>query len=359
MRSIHVDGIPLALVGAWGDLTVQSRWGDEGCGTWEIGWSMDLPVGYRHPLLTRGRLVQVIDAGVVVESGVLAEPDRDEGRFTATGLVREAERYKALNGSLDSTTNARVAVDRAIDRGLPWRRDVAIKDAKYGGELNPGGLNDLHVLLDAVADEAGVRWGVHPDGRMLWQADATDPMLFVGPGVVELGTSDDEYASAVVVRYYDSAAAEFASVRVEDEAASAAWGVAEWGVDASDLGGITTAEATTIAENVLAKGRARLRPVGSFEVALGEVVDASHTTVPPHTLRAGQVLRVPLPAEDPRNLTGRLTLDVVLGQVTYTDGTDTASLTPLGAADRSMAAVIERALTRANRRRLNSREDPR
>ncbi|MCM0622834.1 hypothetical protein [Nocardioides bruguierae] len=358
-RTLYIDGYPLDLIGPAGPARVLTRWGDGGCGTYEITWDMALPYGTRSHRLHRSALVEIRDAGVTVESGILTEPDWKTGSFTAKGLARAAEDYKAmgeLGGELVPTTSANGAINKAIARGLPWTLDITVKTGAYGEVVYNDSVNQLDALLDAVADEAGKRWGVHPDGRVLFEADPTTADLRVGPGVVDYGTTDDEWASSILIRYYDSGSSQLETAIVDDDDAIADWGRVELDVDATQLGSITAPTATAIANGILAKGRARLTWSGAIEVAYGEITTLGLQPVDLSSIRAGMVLRAPVPLDDARRLNGRLTRDLVIGRTDYTEGSQSISLSPVDADNRSLADIVEDTLTRAANSRLRFRK---
>lgn len=342
---IRLDGVWLSTLAPWGALKVTSRWGDGGSGTWEVAFSLSVPPGFRHQAIRRGALVEVVDSGFVVESGILSEPDRSSWNLVASGLCRQAAGFQCLNSSNEPTSVLNVAVDQAIARGLPWTRPTSLRSSKYAETNQTDNLNDLAVLLDGVADLQGQRWGVTPTGAVFLAADPTTPDLLLAPGVDALGAADDEYASALIVRYRDDVTHAYETIVVTDPAAIDAWDYTERPADLTGLGEISSADATAVGQSILNKGSARLDWVGDITATRGQVLSTGGGAVDPSTVRAGQMIRIPVPFDDQRNLTGVTHLDLVIGQAVYEEGSDAVTISPLGSTARTFAAVIEDALS--------------
>lgn len=346
-KQLRVGGYWLASVGAWGDLTWSTR---RPGGCYEASWSMDLPPDYRHPALERGKKVEVMDGMLPIWTGTLTEPDRSSQAWslTAEGLCREAEHYFAFDGSLNTVSTADTAVDNAITRGLPWiRRDSIATFALVEGDTT-GGLNTVAALLDAFSDRLSQRWEVDAAGVVTMTADRTTPTWHLTPGVASLGVADDEYASHVYGRFQDSGnAGAYTTVVASDAAAAARWGHREYPADLTPLGPIPASRATSIVNGILAKGKGRPGYTNGLEVTSYELTNAGGNPADLSAVVAGQVVRAHGMFDDTQYLSGQPFLDMVLGEVSYTDGSETVNLTPLNTAPRTLAAIQEAQMRRA------------
>lgn len=339
---VRVGGYYLGAIGSWGDLKWSSRWGG---GSFEASWSMDLPVGFQHPAITRGQLVVVEDSGWPVWRGLLNEPDRSEWSFVAAGLHREADYYGALDGSGNSTSTPDTAIDAAIARGLPWTRTASISSSAFTSATD--NINTLTDLLDAYAEQQGQRWFVDADGVVGMAADTTTPVWHLTPGSADLGVADDDYASHIFLRYLRSSDFTYQTATASDSAAAAAWGHREFLADATSLGGITTTKANNLAAGILSQGKARLGWTNGIEATAFELLNAGGVKADLTAVSAGQMVRIHGLGDDVRDLSGRQFIDVVASEVTYTDGEPTIQLSPQGLAPRTLASVTERQVSAA------------
>lgn len=340
-KQVRVGGHWLNSIGPWGELEWSTRW-PVGC--LEASWRMDLPQGFQHPALRAGQLVEILDGPLVIWSGVLAQPDRSEWSFTATGLGREASGYLALDGAGNTTTNLDAAVDAAIARGLPWIRRTSLAPVNANSDLTTESVNNLEQILDQIADNLGQRWAVHADHEVTMSADPTEPTWHLTPGAVALGVSDDEYASTVFVRY-SPAAGTYETVSATDP--NAQGGHREYPADVTGMGTISTSKANNIALGILAKGKARLGWTNAIEATPFTLTTPGGTPADLSLVQARDVLRVH--DVDDADLNGHTFIDIVAEEASYVDGEATIQLSPQGLVPRTLAAVQEDVMRRASK----------
>lgn len=222
---IRVGGYWLGLEMTCSPPTVVTTWGVDGApgpsGTYEISWGVDLPQGSRHPALRRSALVEVVDGGVVVESGLMLRPNWRTGEMTAVGLARQASGFAAENGTGDMGTSiANAAVDHMIARATTHTtRPVNLLATAAGENSNTDALPYVEDVLNTAARIQDRRWGVTPDGRWFFADDPTEPTWVLAPGVADLEFAGDGYAPTVKVRYLSQEAYDLALADAEDAVA--------------------------------------------------------------------------------------------------------------------------------------------
>lgn len=343
---LRIGGLWASAIAPWGSL----EWGTKLRGGMdEITFSMDTDANFRHPALRPDVLVEVYDNAQRIGAGLLDEPDVASGSFTARGLYRAAENYLCLTSVGANTSVANTAIDQAIARGLPWRRIASFSTTPYTGDGSTAGSapNYLHTLLDGVTDEAGTFWSLDPDGAVVNAPLTTVPSWHLGPGLTDLGLAEDQYASDLFGRFFNTAAAYQTVVRADADA-RAAFGRREAPVDLTPLGPIAATRAQQILDGLLAKGRARPAFTQSLEVSASQLISAGGVEADLSMVQAGQMVRSHGFFDDIRALDGRTYLDWVIGETKYADGEETITLSPQGLAPRDLAAVLAAIPSRAS-----------
>lgn len=348
-EELRIDGVWVQSVGHVGDLSWMDRW-PGGC--YEATWNMALATGARPACLHKGALVEVMAGAEPVWSGELADTGWSTGAFRADGLCRPAETYTAFDASLNTTTRGDVAVDQAIARGWLALGRTGVTTATVNETTSTNQTNTVADVLDALADQQGQRWGVGADRYVFMADDPTEPMWHMAPGVVELGTGGDEYASDVYVRYILTGTGVYttASASVDDDTRDAN-GTIEYLVDATPLGAITALKAGNIAASILAGGRAKPGWLDGVEVTSAQVTTAGGEPASLSLIRAGDMVRLH-GVYDPA--TGRNYADTILGETRCTKGAQTMPLAPVGLVSGTLAAVTEEILTRAAQRKFRA-----
>lgn len=339
--SIRINGVWLQSQGAHGNLTVSWSW-PGGCR--EASWVMTARYGSRLPLLTRGALVEVLWGGWVIWSGLLQEPawNGNEVSLTASGLVRQGERYMAFDASENTTDVASTAVDEAINRGLPWTRHSSVPTtALASGTSEP--VNSVTALLDAAAEKAGQRWGVDAFGSCRFAADPADVTLVVRPGSGDLGIADDNYASNVILRHVTTTSTyrsaiypPFGTVTEYEEK----YGHAEFVRDITDRGPIANADADALAQAVYERSKQRPGWTNGLELVRGDVLNVGGKALHPLWVAAtgwGKRMRLD-GVPDEVALTSYTSF--VVGGTSYGEGTDVVNVTPVGLVSRTQEDVL-------------------
>lgn len=361
----HRDAAQLRVGGYWLGLelpcsppTVVTTWGvddDPGpSGTFEIAWEVDLPQGARHPALRRGALVEIVDAGVVIESGVLLRPTWRTGTMTAVGLARQAAGFAAENASgAHGTSVADVAVDSLIDRATTYTtRPQSLRPIAVAEADDTDSLPYVADVLNAAARIEGQKWGVTPDGRWFFADDPEAPTWVLAPGVAELEAAGDGYAPTVKVRYKSAdAAGAHQTYTTTDTDAARFFGDGEVVIDARSLGRIPDSQAQQLGQSVRRKSAARLRWSGSIDATTAQLTTLGGIPASLRAVRAGQMLRIPVGFSDFADLAGQMWLDVVIGRTEHTYGTSSIRLDPTEVAPRSPMQVAERLLRRIEKQK--------
>lgn len=286
-------------------------------------WDMSLPVGFTHPALRQGARVQVFAGPMCVWSGVMAEPDRNDWHFTADGLHRLGERFDAAFTDASKTLDAAIA--SAISRGLPWTLPTSISTTFT---VTEGSVADA---LDAYVASTGQQWRVGPNGQVRVYDLPTAVDWTLTPDVPAMPTADDDYASTLVITYSSG------RTSVSDAAAADRWGTREERIDLSSLG-LSASQA--VSQALLANRKARPAFTDGVEVSRLRVTTPGGTPPEFWQLAAG-IQRVrqhgTLTSDGAVNLG---VLEWVIGATSYTDGSGTVALTPMGRVPRAQAEVV-------------------
>ena len=342
--TITVDGIRLETIGAYGEVSWETD-ADGGCGP--IQWSMQLPATFAHPLLTTGRVVKLHAGARSLCAGVLSEPDintDDTGAtWTFTTKAPSAAKVLCLDGSGNTSAVPDTAIDAAIARGLKWSRPASlsstafVEDAATGDQTDA--LNYLGDLLDAWSVSVSKRWGVDADLNVYAAADPTTPAYHLTPGAGRFGLADDDYASAVFVRYLN-ASGQYATASADNDVTGDQYGIAEYGLDATSMGVLTSTKAAGLAAGALKKGKARLGWTAGITPNPWQLTTPGGTPVPWWLPKAQQMVRMhgvlndqgqPLPY-----------VDFVIGKTTHAGGVLT--IEPVGLAARTLTSVLAQAI---------------
>jgi len=339
VTDVVVNGVPVKSLGYVGDLTWSHTW-PGGCA--EASWSMaGLAKSVASATLKRGARVKVVVGGFPVWQGVLDQPGAAMEDFAARGLSREAERYLAVDGSGAATFSPDTAITTAVGNGLPWIYD--------GGTAPAGVPNDspeyLSQLLDVSATAASQRWGVGADGRFFSAADPTAPSLHAIPGVGVMGQADDEYATHLFGRYVSAMSgtppvpSAWAVATVSDDTAAALYGRSDQFVDLTPRGLLTSAQAGSIIAGMLAQGRARVGFTERLELADYQLLRNGSPAALPF-VKAGEMVRVHGAISPGQSATGSNFMDFIIGETSYTAGSRSITLAPVGLAPRTLSDVL-------------------
>jgi hypothetical protein len=344
----------IGTYGSWDDLTWTTRWGDGACGMFEASWTMPLPADFEHPLLRRGVLVELMAGPYRIGSPlILSEPTRGTGvdnpwQFTATGIGREVEgdnTFIALDGAGNTNNQGQTVVDQAIARG--WRiagRDANIPAGGVSTVATTDDLKSVGAVLTEIAEVSSQRWGVGQDNLVRLLSDPTSPTWTCTPVVPSIGTADDDYATAVYGRYYNSGAGNaLATVSASSSAANteAKFGRREFPVDLTPMGPMPTSNAQTIVNTILAKSKGRLAWTSGLTLTSNELLSIGGVPADLSLVEAGQMVRIQGVFSDLLEYNGQTYLDFIIGETRYTYGEPTIDINPLGLAARDLARIVE------------------
>ena len=333
-------------------VTVSSRWSREGgCGPSQASWKLDADPNSSPVNLGRGCLVEVYDGPALVFSGVLSEPARGRPwEMFARGMASAADVFATRGVRVPDT-----AVDDAITRG--W--DVYRDDTLSASAFTPSPTNDqpypyVSDLLDAWASSAALRWGVDANRVVFARADDTTPTwVYISDDAV-MGVADDDYVSLVSARYVsevagtppqpsvwttlDTTTGAYAAIGTE---AKARWGPKELHLDLSDVGLLTDPQAQAIVDGVLLDRCARLGYTNGFTATplnLRHYATGAPARLP--QVKAGDMVRMMTVLDTAGNLDVGLSVDVILGEVTYDEAQMSATCSPMGLVPRVFVDVV-------------------
>lgn len=344
MEQLVVDGRWQALVpgNAWADLTWDDRM-PRGC--WSASWTME--IGDRG--IYRGQAVEIYDGTTPVWAGHVAAVDPTTGSYSADGATREAEKRLALDSGGAAYNVPGTCVDEARARGMSWTgRTIA---SSFGGAAAPVTIASLdqgpiylQQLLDAGAEQEGHYWWV--DGnRWCWMQPGgrqptapTGPDWFLAPDFIAPGVDDDDYASYLAGRYFDSGSSSYQTIVVEDT--TVPWGGAEKAVSLTGRGSMTSAKATTTMGNILARDGARLAMVGTVEVDASNLSNAGGVPADVALIAAGQIVRALGVYSDGATLVRYI--DFTIGEVRHTAGATSVVIGAIGRAATDFQSIIEK-----------------
>jgi hypothetical protein len=335
---VQIDGLMHNAIAPWGDLSWSTSF-PGGCKA--ASWNAYHPAGSRHPAVHAGALVEILDGGAVIWAGVLKEPNWRTGEFHAIGIGPMAEAFICLDALGDATSRPDVATDRAMDRGwLALGRDGSVPTTAYTTATE--GVNTLAALFDSNSDELSQWWTVRADRILRFESD---PDLYweTRPGAVDLGNTVESFASTIHVRYRISGG--YDTETVTDAAAELRFGAKEEGVDATSLGVISAARAADIGQGILDKGRSRLGWTNPIEVSSNDLTNLYGQPADVSMVEAGHSLTVHGVFDDIQFLDGQTSLDLIIGETNYVDGSDVVTLSPLDMAASDFTKVIEDVFT--------------
>ena len=330
---VRVGGVCLHEIAPWGDLSYSTRWP---LGCHEASWGMSFRVLARRNILRAGQVVEVFAGGTRIWLGSLAQPDWSTGEFKADGWYTYAD-GPAIDTGGTATSRADDAVAGAIADGIPWLGSSGIPVTPATASSSTDGVNAMSAILEDVATEAGMRWGVFADGMVTMAADPVAPTWQVAPGVIDLGYDDESFATILKVRYLDSGTSTYATITVTDAAALAIFGPVRETLDLTTYGPLTAPKAEAKAQGLLTLGRSRMGWSNSVEVGPYQMTTLGGVPADPSMVRAGQAARVPVWDE----FTSLPYRDLVLGEVDRAAGAGTVTIAPVDTQPQTLADILE------------------
>lgn len=249
------NGVPLDDLGVVGDadLTINTVYGDTGCGLDTMSWSMSLPRGFAHPAIQEGAVIELRRGLGTIATAINSEPDPDSWKFTAKGLLHRLADFLAVNSAGTPTNNLADALRAAVANGL---------EIKLPADLPPGlvALDSVDQvltvadLLNRYCQANSLRWGISGSGWLEFYTDPSTPRWVLTPDAPSMPSARGT-VTRLRVRYVTSADSEgnvatLGTVTVG--AAAGSRGVVESFQDITSDGVLTEPQATTIALGLLA-----------------------------------------------------------------------------------------------------------
>lgn len=343
-----------ALPGAIGDLTYSTAWP---IGSLAASWQQSLPVGFTHPAIRTGSLVELYRGPLRIWMGTLADPDRIGWSFAADGLGRQCERIAAVDGAGLPTTNIRTAVNAAIGRG--WRLIAGSLPPSASLSAASESASNLNTLADLFAEhwkQTGQRFAVDANGVISTAPDPVAVRWSLAPGVPAMATTDEGLTTRIFGKRVSAVAgtpeepSAWDAQSAEDVTAAQLYGPSERIEDLTNLGLISAASAQAILKAMLDAGASTPRFSQAVEVTMDQITTPGGTSPEPWQVAAGALVKHHgfLSADGTR--TGA-TRNWVAGTVTHRAGENRVTIAPADIAPRTQAAVAA-AQERATRKKF-------
>lgn len=317
----------------WGELEHSTRTN----GSWDASWKIPanpLVRNWTHPALVYGALVEIMLGPSVVWSGLLDEPNWEDGTFSASGASREAETTLGLDGSGNSSTAPNVVIDAAIAAGdLTWTRIGDFGTTPVGE--SDGGLVSLSSILDAWALANDSRWFVNAQRQLVIQpVDEAVANWLVVPGSGVLGSSSDERADRIYARYTDSAT----GLRATTFYPPTGTARVKKPIDLTDRGAMSAAEAQGIAQAKWNELQGRSGWTNGLTLVNGQVTTVGGGKADLALIQAGETFCL-LGVPDVRGVLHNT--NIVLAETHYTWEDDELQANPVGLAARDTEGALE------------------
>lgn len=313
-----------------------------GCTT--ATWSLLMPPNFSTVNASRiGADVRIYDGPVLTWGGYLSEVEVDGQVWTfhAKGYYALAEHFLALDGTNAPSSVPSTAVAQAIIRG--WKVSATgLSSSPMSDTTETVEFNTVRALLDLYAESVGKRWKVDEAGRLALASDPTTPKWHLDNGDALRSVADDDYITAIYGRY----------VTAETSGKASDWGVVsstttaannlrrEEPLDLTGLGLILSGVAQTETANRLALAGVRKGFTSGIEIPFGDLTTEGGTPVRLGQVKAGEMLRAYTVADAAGIIQLGAAQDIILGRVSYTDGADTLSVTPIGLVPRQLSTIL-------------------
>lgn len=328
MLTVHLGGAPVQ-----GATSIRFTTTQRGSGT--ASWRIDPTRAPAYAWALDSRC-EVRSSGALLWAGHLAEPGTD-GDFHALGIPALADSTPAINASGEPITGDANAINAAIDRGAldGWQRDHDPMSGGLGGDPQPG--LTIAGLLDAMAENRGLRWAVTPHGvPHSYPVDPGEPVWHVTIPGYQYGYDTTDLVTHIYGRYM-AGVGSFAYTNITADIPEAVRRE-EW-VNLESAGIISEAEAKTMLLDVArAQGKATPAPTTPITLGRGELRTPGGTVAPGWLVKGGDTIRV-WGATDGRS--GSRYRDFRVAETDYSDDDQAVSITLAGSKPRGFAAAIE------------------
>ncbi len=385
---VHASGVPggatqpirLAEFGALEDIEFSTAWGDLIGGHDQASWKIALHNLAIRGLIARGDHVTIWDAGTKVWGGAFNSAVVDDDgalQMTARGNGYALGRFLALDytgagPTYVTTTNPRIAVADAMDRGLAQALDAYtpsdISNTDYSADSESLGMTTVSDLVVAAHRELGERVAVW-DRILVVDSDPTDPIWRYDAGGAVLSGSDAETTSTVWVRYQATSPSSGSPVTAANlnlahypPNPDSTYSQAEVGFDVADQGLMGPTRATAIARQMYEQVAQKAGIVGTLEFGDGgaelQAIDGGPARLT--LVRAGQMMRVTRSRSALVDLSPERSSEFIIGstQFSMSEGKRTLTVAPLEPAVLTLADVVARVMATDRGWRLRTSEVP-
>lgn len=295
----------------------------------------------QHPMLRGGMYAQIMDSGIPIGVGTVVEPSTD-GLVTIVGAWNDAKTATTLDAVGAPTGNPSSAVDAAQARG-EIRFGRADDSLALGDWAEPSTTLMLADLLDDSAMSVAKTPWVDGYGVVRFEADPTKPRWTVPHAVAGRGLApaEDSFYTHLVGRYMTLTPGVMDTELVGDDDAAIAMGRRRVGhVDLEPLGPIDKPRAHAEMMGIFALAGARMGWAEGMTLSTGQITSPGGEPAPLSLLRSRQMIRLEGVIDTSRPSRLEANLEVVMGQVKYTDGADVVSWSPVQKAPRSTHEVL-------------------
>lgn len=302
-------------------------------GSGECGFLYGTDARHSHRLLRPGTLLEVLDGCCPLWFGRIVDYDRTGGKVTGRGIHVDATGIPAVDGSGATTRVLSTAL--ATAQAAPWLWPVH-NPYQFDGTATGEGGEPLMVaaLFDQLAEQAGKRWGIHPDRSLYVLQEATTPTWAIAPDGLAFGATDSERVTHLVGRYLEGET--YKPVVVGDGERQPATARTE---DLSDRGSMTQVEATAVLQTMLDAEKGRTGWTGGVTLSADQVTRNGVPAYLPGVHARGTMMRVTGMAQG-HGVVQSLWDQVPLAKTRYdAERPDEIYVEPIGTAPRTLAAV--------------------
>lgn len=313
------DRLPLAVLGRVSGIVPSSTYpgGDDA-----LTFNLEADPLLQHRALTIGRRIRASLCGHTIWSGKITTPAPGQPwQISCTGIGSIANQYTVDTGP-GVTTDANIFAK--IAEGLPWIHGNSWPTLVQPLVLGQQPLGDF---LNAQLPLYGEQWSVASDGLLTHGQPPASPRLILVSSMRPARTTEN-YVTLLAVLYIDSGTLAISKVTVT---APTTHGQIEDVADLTALGPMSSTDATTYGNGLLARCGFRGRYAEAFTVQAGQLLSyPGGVPVDLATVRAGVMVRPTgvNPDQMAETTLGVAACDFVVGTSSYDDDTGVLSLTP-------------------------------
>lgn len=304
-------------------------------GMGDASWTVHLePDSFPRGLRERA-FAEAFAHGERVWHGRIQEIDRETGGVRGRGTWADGETIPAIDGTGASTRSIATAI--ATARVLGWKVNPSNLTGTVDGD--PSEPVSVVKLLTWWGEQEGKRVGVDARGNIYARADPVEPRWVITSNDVQFSATDLGAPNALAGRYINTSGV-LSTTRVYGDGYAPP--VVMETIDLTERGMLTEAKAASILSAMLRLTDAPVRWTNSLTLHRSQI--QNRHGVSPSTfnrLTAGHRARImSLSAAQQRQI-GAPYLDVTLGSVVPTGGSDFVELAPVGVTPQSLEEAME------------------